>query len=353
MTHSTTAFTNTISPIAGLKACLGIDVSKASLEVCLLLERASLLHYRRRFSNTRSGIKGLLKWLADLCADEPVFAVMESTGSYGELAAYLLHDAGHRVSVVNARRLQCYAQSRCRHNKTDQVDAQVIAQFGFTTPLPQWLPPALPQRQLQALLRRGDELAERLQAEMNRMESAAAGGPGAHPQLLKSFRCHARWLREELARIEQTIIELIQSHADLAQDCARLEAITGIGPKTARRLAAELPRHLKNSRTAAAWAGVAPRLFESGTIRKASRIGPGGNRRLRKALFFAAVSARRFNPRFKTFADRLAERGLCKMAVTMAVLHKLLRTAFAILKSKSAYDPSHQSIIPKTSKIPA
>lgn len=332
-----------------LKACLGIDVSKASLEVCLLQDSASRHRYRRKFSNNRSGIQALLEWLQAHCS-QPVAAVMESTGSYGELAALLLHEAGQRVSVISARRIQYYAQSRCRHNKTDQVDAEVIARFGFTQdePLPQWLPTPQPQAQLRELLRRNDELAATLQAERNRLESA-----GSRSALLASIQGHIRWLEKELAALEKAICQLLKAFPDLAADCQRLEAIEGIGAKTARWLVAELPRHLENSRIAAAWAGVAPRLFESGTISKPSRIGRGGNRYLRKAMFFAAVSARNHNPRFKAFADRLAQRGLSKMAVISAVLHKLIRTAFAILKHQTAYDPSHRSVIHKSSPFPA
>jgi len=344
----TTTTTTTMTPNQGLRACLGIDVSKATLEVCLLQDSLTRHRYRRTFPNTRCGLQALLEWLKGH-HPQPVAAVMESTGCYGELAAHLLHEAGHRVSVLNARRIQQYALSRCRHNKTDQVDAEVIARFGFTEEdLPQWLPTPLPQAQLRELLHRSDEVTSALQAERNRLEAV-----GRRSAIVGSLRSHIRWLEKELARLEQAMSELLKACSDLAEDCARLEAIPGIGAKTARVLAAELPRNLESSRTAAAWAGVAPRLFESGTIRKPSRIAPGGNRYLRKALYFPAIVARSCNPRFKTFADRLAERGLSKKAVICAVLHKLLRTAFAILKHKIAYDPSHQSVIHKTSQNPA
>jgi len=342
--------TNTISPSHGLRPCLGIDVSKASLDVCLLQDSASHHRYRRKFSNSRSGIKALLEWLMAHCPG-PVAAVMESTGCYGELCAHLLHEAGHRVSVISARRIQQYAQSRCRHNKTDQVDAEVIARFGFLQDdelLPQWLPTPQAQGQLRELLRRGDELEAALQAERNRLEGAAE-----RSALLKSLKGHIRWLEKELIRLQKMITALLKTFPDLAEDCRRLEAIEGVGAKTARWLVAELPLHLESSHTAAAWAGVAPRLFESGTIKRPSRIGRSGNRYLRKAMYFAAIVARTHNPRFKAFADRLAQRGLSKMAVIFAVLHKLLRTAFAILKHKTAYDPSHQSVIHKNSPIPA
>jgi transposase len=345
-----TTMTTIATPSHQLKACLGIDVSKATLEVCLLRDSAPRHRYRRTFSNSRTGLEALVRWVSTHHS-QPVAALMESTGSYGELAAHLLHQAGHRVSVLNARRIQQYAQSQCRHNKTDQVDAEIIARYGFTgvhNELPQWLPAPEPQGQLRELLRRGDELSALLQAERNRIEAAAQKSA-----TLESLRSHIQWLEKELARLEKTAAQLIKASPDLAADCLRLEAIPGIGAKTARTLVAELPRHLKDSRTAAAWAGVAPRISESGTIKKPSRIAPGGNRYLRKALYFPALVAIKYNPRFKTFAERMTQHGLTKMQVICAVIHKLLRTAFAILKNQSAYDPSHCSVIHKNSPNPA
>jgi transposase len=336
------------TPLHDTKACLGIDISKAHLDACLLTELPTRHRYRRKVRNTRSGIQELLGWLKEHHA-EPIAAVLESTGHYGEMLAHLLHEAGHRVSVVNPGRVKQYAQSQGRHNKTDEVDAEIIARFGFTQELPQWQPLPEAQATLRALLRRREDVSAQLQAEANRLE-ACPTDKGPVPQSLRRI---IALLSKELVRLEAAISEHIKTHPDLAADCARLEAIPGIGAKSAQWLVAELPGTLENSRAAAAWAGVAPRLSESGTLRKPSRIGPAGNRFLRKALYFPAISARTHNPRFKVFADRLAERGLSKMAIIMAVLHKLVRTAFAILKNQSAYDPSHISITPKTTQNPS
>jgi transposase len=56
--------------------------------------------------------------------------------------------------------------------------------------------------------------------------------------------------------------------------------------------------------------------------------------------------ARRHNPRLKTFADRLAAAGKSKMAVLPAVLHKLIKIAFTLLKNQSAYDPARNAFAP-------
>ncbi|MEO7318725.1 MAG: transposase, partial [Chthoniobacteraceae bacterium] len=103
--------------------------------------------------------------------------------------------------------------------------------------------------------------------------------------------------------------------------------------------------HLPNARAAAAWLGVTPRLRHSGTsLRHTAPVGSEGNRHLRRVLFMAAMVARRHNPRLKAFADRLAAAGKAKMSVLCAVLHKLLKIAFALLKHHTPYDPLHNPL---------
>jgi transposase len=333
---------------AALAACLGIDVSKAHLDVCLLTELATRHRARRRAPNTTAGIAQLIQWL-EAHISGSISVVMESTGSYGMLAAELFNQAGHRVSIVNAKRVKDFADSQGRRNKTDKADAEVIARFGLTQQLAQWRPLPAQQSVLRDLLRHMADFQSVAQAQANRLEklrdpqSAVAG----------SLRRSITWHGGEIKRIEAEVDAHLKAHPSLEADCQRLESIPGIARKTARVLVAEVLRELNSSRAAAAWAGLTPRLNESGTRRKPSKIGPDGNHLLRKALYFPALSAMRHSPRFKTFAQRLAERGKSKMEVIIAVAHKLLRTAFAILKNQSTYDPTHQSIPSRTSPHPA
>ena len=203
-------------------------------------------------------------------------------------------------------------------------------------PLEEWqpLPPA--QALLRELLRRQADLEVALQAEQRRMESA----PPA-PALRQSLRRSAKWLAAELARLEKAVAAHLAGSPELAADVTRLEAIPGCGKKTARLLAAEIPRHFKNARAVAAWLGVVPRQCQSGTsVRKASRIGHAAPE-LRSKLYFPALSAMRHDPRSKAFAERLRAAGKTPMAIVFALLHKLVRTAFALLTSKADYNPFH------------
>jgi transposase len=75
-------------------------------------------------------------------------------------------------------------------------------------------------------------------------------------------------------------------------------------------------------------------------VQKASRIGHAAPE-LRDKLYFPAVTALRRDPRSKAFAERLRAAGKTPMQIIFALLHKLVRTAFALLKSSATYNPNH------------
>jgi transposase len=317
-----------------LSTCLGLDIAKAKLD-------AALLHDGRvrhaTFENSLGGLTALRAWCQHHGVPTPL-TVLEATGRYSELAAATLHGAGHHVHVANPRRIKDHARSLGRRNKTDRIDAALIANFGATRPLPAWQPPTAAQQLLRSLLRRLHDLETMRQAERNR------AAPTADPLLAKSLHRVLRALDKEIATLEAQIAAHLHATPELQADMARLSAIEGIGPRSARWLCAELPRHLPNARAAAAWLAVTPRVRQSGSsLHSTAHAGPEGNRHLRRVLFMAAMVARRHNPRLKAFADRLAANGKAKLAVLIAVLHKLLKISFAILHSQSAYDPAHSA----------
>jgi transposase len=123
----------------------------------------------------------------------------------------------------------------------------------------------------------------------------------------------------------------------------RLQAIGGIGEKTARFLCAGLPRHFRHARAVAGWLGVVPRQVQSGTsVRQGAHIGHEAPD-LRHQLYFPALTAVRHDPRCRIFAERLRAAGKPPKSIVLAVLHKLVRTAFALLKTGADYEREHHT----------
>ena len=138
-----------------MEASLGIDIAKAKVVVTLLTPDGK--RRRKTCANTPGGFEELAAWLVRQHVAR-VHACLEATGTYGDALALWLHDAGHRVSIVNPAIIHAYARTQLTRSKTDQIDADLIADFTATQQPPMWTPPAAEIRQLQALVRRLDAL---------------------------------------------------------------------------------------------------------------------------------------------------------------------------------------------------
>src|SRR5215207_5680876 len=272
---------------------LVLDVAKSKFNACLIRESGELRH--TSFANSPAGFAQLSAWLAKLGAGT-AHACMEATGTYYEALAAYLHEEGHTVSVVNPAAVKAYAQSRLSRAKTDKADSTLIAQFCAERRPPEWRPLPPEVRELQALARRLDSLLEMRQMEANRLEVAATAA------VSESLAGHLAYLDEEIARTEQMIRSHIDSHPGLRGRRDLLLSIPGIGETTTAKLLAEIMdvKLYESARQLAAFAGLAPRLHESGSsVKKRARLSKTGAPRLRKALYFPAVVAMRHNPYVK------------------------------------------------------
>jgi transposase len=309
---------------------LGIDVSKRTLDVALIFEARTLC---KQFKNSSEGFELLAAWLLALQITQ-VHACLEATGSYGEAVALFLHNQGHRVSVVNPLRIKGYAQSNMQRNKTDRLDARLIASFCQTQEPDEWLPPSAEVKQLQAFIRRIEVLEEMRQAEENRLANAAL-------EVKPSIERMISLLKEEITEFEKQIKEHIDKHQNLKEQSRLLETIPGIGKRTAHLLLSEIEfERYSSARSIAAQAGVTPRKRQSGTSLKQTNLSKLGNARLRKALYFPAIVARQHNKIVKEFAKRLKKKGKTPMQIVCAAMRKLLHIAFGVLKHKRAFDSS-------------
>ena len=130
-----------------IAAWLGIDVAKQKFDVALNWKT------RRRakvFRNDAGGWQALLRWLKDLGIDQ-VHVCLEATGRYGDGLALHLHDAGHRVSVVNPAQIKHFGRVKLGRNKTDRADAALICDYCRLFEPATWTPPSAALRQLRDL----------------------------------------------------------------------------------------------------------------------------------------------------------------------------------------------------------
>jgi transposase len=318
-------------------AYLGIDVSKDTLDVYLLRDGEPAA---ATFPNTKAGWRSLHKWLKKR-VKEPTHVCLEATGRYGEGVTAFLHASGYAVSVVNPARIKGYATSRLAHNKTDRVDAALIADFcrAQHADLPLWTPPDPAQRQLQALVRRLEDLVSMRQQEANRLQAGELSADLQH-----SIRTHIAFLDDQIEILKHEIQDHVQQHPELKRQSDLISSITGIRWLTAAKLLAEIRniQDFDSPQQLVAFAGLNPRQRRSGSsVHGHSHISKIGASAIRSALYMPAVSAKNFNPLLQPFVQRLEQRGHCKMSIVVAVMRKLLHLVFGVLKSGQPFDPQY------------
>jgi transposase len=260
----------------------GIDVSKKSLDLCLLPEDR-----RQTFAHDKSGISQLL---TELPAAGTCLIAVEATGAYHRNLVAELVNAGHRVAIVNPRQVRDFARGLGILAKTDRLDAHVIARFAQHVQ-PRVTPPVSPKTaELEQLVTRRRQLVELRTAELNRMQTLSS------KKVRKSVQKMVDLLRKEIRHLDSDILALVESDDDWKDKMDRLGSVPGVGPVTAASLLAELPELGQlNRQEIAALVGVAPFNRDSGRFRGKRSIW-GGRTSVRSVLYMAALTARNHNP---------------------------------------------------------
>lgn len=318
------------------KVAVGIDVSKDTLDVVAVQGDVSR---HAGFKNNDAGHAQLQKWMIQYEASS-IHVCLEATGQYGEPVATYLYQHNYAISVVNPVRIKAYGESRLRRNKTDKLDAALIADFCLQQNPPLWKPIPPNIRTLQSFMRRLEDLQGILQQERNRLQAG-----NLPPSVCQNLQEHIAYLKQRMKEIERQIQALVEEDDELSNIKRLLISISGIGQKTAHLLICEIPflREFQHVNELVAFCGLNPRQRRSGSsINGKSRLSKIGSSRIRKGLYFPAIVAMKHNPILQVFADRLLKAGKPNLCVIGAVMRKLLHLVFGVLKSGQPFDPNYR-----------
>jgi|SRR5215469_1948955 len=302
--------------------CVGIDVSKAQLDIALRPDGQFVV------PNDETGIAHVVERLRAL----PIaLIVLEATGGLELPLIGALVSAGLPVVVANPRQVRDFAKATGKLAKTDALDAQILAHFAdVIRPLPRPVPDEQTHA-LAALLARRRQLIEMLTAEKNRLSSARHA-------VRKSVTAHIRWLEQQLAQIDRDLAHTIRESPVWREKDDLLRTVPGVGPGLARTLIVELPElGTLGRRQIAALVGVAPLNRDSGTLRGKRSVW-GGRAHVRAALYMAALVASRCNPVIRAFYQRLCAAGKAKKVALTACMRKLLTILNAMVKHRTPWN---------------
>lgn len=292
------------------KIICGVDVASASLQARIGREGAEGC-----FSNTRNGIAEL----AAFCRQHQVELVaMEASGGYEKLSFALLWAQSLAVAILNPRAVRQFAEGMGLLEKTDRIDAGMIAWFAEVKHVSPTQPHSAEQQRLKALVVRLRQLTELQAAQRNQQLLVE------DDVVRKSFLGLLAVVKAQIRELEKAIADLIAADPLWEKLNQAFRSIKGVAKRTVARLMAEMPEiGTLSNKAISKLAGLAPLARDSGK-REGKRVVRGGRRGIRAILFVVSLVVRRYNPDFAAFHQRLTAAGKAKKAVRIALAHKLL-----------------------------
>jgi transposase len=314
----------------GMEVFVGVDVSKATLEIAGIRGGQAIADLPVNVPNTEAGVRELLALFVALA---PTLIVLEATGGYERLAAATLALAGLPVLVVNPRQVREFGKALGRMAKTDRLDASLLALFAERIRPELRTLPRLDTAELSECVLRRRQLVDMITAETNRRSLVSRA-------LQRRLDAHVAWLKRELEQVDGELQRCIEASPLWRSRDELLQSVPAVGQRTSHALIALLPElGTLNRQRISALVGVAPFNDDSGTHRGVRRI-KGGRVTLRNMLYMAALVGVRYNPVLKEFYDRLRAKGKPPKVALVACMRKLLTILNAMVRTQRSWNAS-------------
>ena len=343
-----TNMANKISNQAPIKYCLGNDMSKDEMSVCFSQvdgKQQVSIKGRRKFANNLRGWKALQSWVGRLRknAEVPLLLVVEATGVYHEGFAYYFKEQGFELHVVLPNKSKHYAKSLNIKTKNDEVDARLLAQMGLERKLPLWNGMSPAMQKIKQLSRQRTALQE-MQTVVSNQLHAHVHGHSPQKGIVQRMHQHLKFLGKQIKDTEAELLKAYAADPELQQRVDNVCTIKGVAQMTALCVIAEANGFdlIENKAQLVSYAGYDVVERQSGTSLKGkTRISKKGNSHIRRALYFPALSAARYEPKLQELYQRIQDKNpKVKMIGAVAVQRKLLVLIYTLYKKNEPYDPA-------------
>ena len=303
------------------KNFVGIDIGKLNFVVAVYGKKVI-----REYENNFEGIENFLKDYRSVLGIS--FIVLETTGGYEMRLLLTLCEKGFAVHRANTRKVKNFVRSLGNGAKTDSLDGQALALYGYErhARLECFKPQSKQSLELYELVQRCKDLKFMLVAEKNRLKAPRAN------YVKESCELMIDALSKQILALTARINEIIESDIVLKKKKEILKSIPGIGEVTANYLLILLPEMGKlNRKQIASLTGLAPIANDSG-LYKGYRATGHGRAGVKPILFMAAMAARNSNSWLKSFYKRLVEAGKKKIVALTALMRKIIVIANARIR---------------------
>jgi transposase len=321
---------------------IGIDVSKDTIDACLLKKGGIASPVLEQFSNSQEGFKKLAAWAkASGAKPKTALAGLEHTGIYTEALEGFLHKKGWQFAKPSASSIK--GASPQIKGKTDRLDAQKIARYLYfyweELPLATPAPASIEElRELSAL--RARLVKSKVLLETPDGEIKQARGKYLSRSAERATEAAIEALKAEIAAVELAIKQLIESDEQMKAAYALVTSVPGVGPVNAVAfiIATHNFSRFDCPRKFASYAGVAPFKKESGREWRRPRV-LKGDTDMKALLSMAANAAIHCDPQIKAYYLKKKAEGKHEQAVRNAVMNKIIHRVFAVVRRKQEYVP--------------
>ena len=310
-------------------ANVGIDVSKAWLDVCILPDGKTL-----KVANDKNGYRAVIKTLAQR---QIACVVIEATGKFHLKLHQALDRAGCRVAVINPYRSRKFADVHGQLAKTDTIDARMLALFAGQIKPPLTPAPTQSKIELRELVNARTTLVNDQTALKNRLAA------GQSKVLITLYNKRLKTVTQDIKRLENAILTRIKANDTFQRTVTILSSIPGIGKISAFTLMALMPELGRcSNKQIAALLGVAPMNWDSGLMRGKRTI-RGGRHAARKALYMPALTAATRQPGkpFHETYNGLVARGKPPKVALTAIMRKMIVLANTLVKNDTKWSPEY------------
>lgn len=301
------------------EAWVGVDISKKRLDI--------YIHPAGKFYQITNSAEAIEQFIAELSQYSIKQIACEATGGYEKVPTSTLKNHGYSLWIIDPRRIKGFIVASGCKGKTDRIDAQKIAEFSVKN-MPDYpvVTKTENQEQLQALTNRKNDLQKFLAAEKTRLKHPS------HIPCKASIEAMITVLKAEIKTIEGQIKNIVRQDIDLSNKADILESIPGIGQASAAMLLSFVPElGMLSSKKISALIGVCPYDNSSGNYKGKKSI-RGGRVVPRNMLYMCALTTIKYHLPLRELYDRLiANKKPFKVAI-VAIMHKLIIIANALLK---------------------
>lgn len=323
---------------------LGIDVSKKTLDCCLLANSNKIFNIQ--IANTSKGLKELHKRLKKQgVLPANLLVCLEKTGLYSHLLLAFMQGKGHKLWVESS--LAIKKSMGLVRGKNDQIDALRIALYSYRHQ-DQCRLYSMPSKAISAL-KAFTSMRARLLTSLHQLQTPLLESKSvlATKELkVLSGVCSGaiKALKKDLEKVDAQIQLTIQGDDKLANLFEKVTSVEGVGKVTAAHLIGVTNgfSQITTAKKMACYSGVAPFSYSSGSsVRGKNRISPLANKQMKTVFHMAALTATRTSGDLAAYYKRKVGEGKNKMLVLNAVRNKIIMRIYACVRDNRNYEKNY------------